>query len=163
MKNNLENESKEAIIEKVKNNQPIYLELPPKWRKDNDVAMALVQANFCYYEDLDIDVKKDSNIVKHVLEKNGGYLSFMPDEIKSSKDWVIFAMKESITALYYASEELQNDKELLYMLKQKEAKVSKVWKGWFDERMDVLKIYEDEIWMKENSEKTTKRTALKKF
>lgn len=159
----LENVSKSVIIEKVKANQALYLSLPLKWRKDSDVAMAVIKENAWFFDDLDSEVKNNSSIVKFTLEKNGSNLASMSDEIKNTKEWVMLAMKESVTALYYASDELQNDKELLDMLKQKEKEISKVWKDWLRERMDVLKIYEEEKWMQDNVEKTTKRTTLKKF
>ena len=73
------------------------------------------------------------------------------ETIRGNKDIVLKAVQQDGFSLIFATIDLQNDKELLLLLKNIKKDVLKVgfkiYVDWFDERMKVLEIYEDEEWM----------------
>ena len=78
------------------------------------------------------------------------------------REVVIAAMNSRLDALSHASEELQNDFELLSWLKTMK-NVPDNKKQWFEERMKVLEILEDEAWMKKNNLVAKQSVKPKKF
>lgn len=134
-----------------------------KLRDELDVVLKAIEVNVNNVVGASSNLLRNPIVIEKCLTKKGDSLGCFPLEIGAEEKWVNLAMKQDIFSLYYASLELQNDKNLLYALKEGVKKVPKSMKTWFMERMRVLEVYEDEAWMKENRPKAPLEHQVRKF
>lgn len=122
-----------------------------EYQVDKEYILRMIDNNPSYFKTLSDEWRADINIASFAIEKTPSLLSWSSEKIRGNKDIVLKAVQHDGFSLIFATIDLQNDKELLLLLKNRKKDVLKVgfqiYVDWFDERMKVLEIYEDEEWM----------------
>lgn len=133
-------------------------------KNDKVFMLSLLEKNIIAARYMAIELLDDKEIGLLVVKKKGHLLHYLSHELKADKEIVMQAVKKDVNALYNASWDLQNDKEVLLLFKErlKKQKINYGIRTWCEERLETLKIYEDEDIMKMDIE-FAKKAVVRKF
>lgn len=183
-------DDKEVVLSAVKKNGLVLRMASGNLKNDRDVVLAALNEDGNALKYVSSDLKQDLEIVKVAVNNNGEALVYAPENLRNNEEIVLLAIKKSAYALNYASERLKNDKEfaikamsenvcaimhmskwvqdekgVLELLKKNKNKVFELdeWKEFFNEKMKVLEILEEEEWMRNNVQKSEFSVKKRKF
>lgn len=137
-------------------------------RNDKDKMLCLLNLHknsgnsLSYFSE---SLQNDKDIVFLSVKKFPKSFKHASDNLKNDIEMVLFAIQKDILLLHEASEELQNNLHFLQILKNNlsQEKLPFSLQGWYDERMRILEILEDEQWMHNNISHPTTLAKAKKF
>lgn len=116
------------------------------------------------------DFQKDKEFVLKFVKADGFSLFYANAELKQDKEIVLEAVRQNPLSLYFADTELQNDIDYLKMLKNVKMETQNLFvpykteiNNWYEEKMKILAILEDEEWMKENNPQASSKHKTRKF
>lgn len=134
---------------------------------DKEYILLMIKNNPSYFRTLPDEWRADKDIVSFAIEKDPSSLCFTSEEFRGDKEFVLMAVQKDGFCLLFATIELQNDKELLLILRNKKQDVLNVgpnhYLEWFNERMRILEIYENDEWMKNNIPQSPLKHKPRKF
>lgn len=142
--------------------------LSPRLTKNRNIVLTAVNqdgASLVYASD---DFRDDKEIAILSLRDRWSSYTYLSPRLQNDKEIITLALNHYPYLLSTLSEEHQNDKDLLLILREKTtakhlSKTTPNYNRWFEERMNVLSIMEDEKWMKENIEPVKKSIMTRKF
>lgn len=106
-------------------------------------------------------LKDDKEFTLAFLKKDGLCLESVSLRLSDDYDIVQAAVNQHPLSLFHASERLQNHIDFLSVIK--DLPVPPNYEPWYNERMKILAILEDEQWMRENSPVSTTQYKKRKF
>lgn len=157
--------NKERIIKNIKSFQGL-LQFKEDWipfTGDKEFVIAMVQKNGLLLQKAADELKNDKDVVIEALKESGWALKFVSPELKNNKEIVVMATMIKKHVLQHASEEMQNDRELLLELEKTKDNIPPIYKPWFNERMMVLDILNEDYSMRESIKMSEKKAINKKF
>lgn len=139
---------------------PIYMVYASKELKDDkEFVLQAIEAGCCSMHQISERLSNDRELAMRCVEINGLDLWALNEKFKDDREIVAAAIKHNVDGLRYASERLQNEMEFLLLLRG-----SSFLKGkWYEEKMKVLEILEEEAWMQENRPQCSPMVRPKKF
>ena len=171
LENEVKNLSEDELLKKIKEKFGAeiddFLVIMKSWKDNKKVVLELIKITNPAFviAFMKPEFKEDKYVVNALLKKNAEFLEDVAEKWKADKKTVLKVMKSDALALRYASEDLQNDKELLMILKDKVNGLSyKLHQKWYEERMYVLNILEqEELMKKEVNLLEFQKISVKKF
>lgn len=179
--------TKENVITQIKLFLQSFEDVQSQWSSDKDVMLELMKIDGSKFSKLPIHLKEDRDIIlasstnyPHILpilahqlrndkelvincvSQKGGLLTYASKELKNDKEVVETAMKNNLLSLVHASETLQINLDLLRLLNNNPPSYVSD-SPYYAERMEVLKILEEEAWMKENNPMASSTHKVRKF
>ena len=110
----IENEDeKEIVLKKVRENPQIYRTIDGKYRKDPDVALEAVIMDGLLLEFVSEKLKNEETIVKPALESNPMALKFASSLFKNDFNTVMYCVKRCGMSLQYASPNMRRNPEIV--------------------------------------------------
>lgn len=106
-------ETKEKILQVVKEDGISLQSVSDQWKDDLDVVIQAVKqdGNALYYASE--KMKKNREVVIEAIKQNGSSLQFAPEEFRNDKEIVSLAVKNDGLSLKYSSLDFRSDKELV--------------------------------------------------
>lgn len=153
---------KDVVLAAINTNPFMLVYASLELQNDKELVVNVINKNGLLIDYASDEIKADKEMVLLSIKQNGNALLFADKKMQSNREVVIAAMNSRLDALSHASEELQNDFELLSWLKTVK-NVPDNKKQWFEERMKVLEILEDEAWMTKNNLVAKQSVKPKKF
>lgn len=186
IKMNVSNMKKETVLRHLKKGRLTFNDIQYIWSNDKELMMESIKQSSHHFYYISEELKDDKDVASLALESNIYVFSHVSERLREDKDLVLRVISQDVMLLKYASEDLQNEIEFLRMLRDtkhwlndndllKEMKritpFQTQWeracyenqKTWYQRRMDVLNILEDDIQMRKNICFSNKKTLGKKF
>lgn len=110
-------------------------------------------------------LQNDKEMALIAVSMPGKAFFYIHEKFKNDKDVLLVALKKDMISLFYASDDLQNDIDLLTLLKNNYTNYTKTepYLSWYNTRMQILDILEDEQWMRTHVLLSTTTTSPPKF
>jgi len=134
----IENEDeKEDVLKKVRENPQIYKTIDGKYRKDPDVALEAMIMDGLLLEYVSEKLKNEETIVKPALESNPMALKFASNLFKNDFNTVMYCVKRCGISLQYASPNMRrNPKIVLEAVRQDGLAIEFADSGLFEDKQN---------------------------
>lgn len=159
-------DDRELVLFALSKNLSSFDLISQRLKNDKDIVLYVVKSNGMKLSFLEnLPLHHDREIILTAINQDGRALKYAPPVFQDDKEIVLSAINNKIFSLKYASDRLQNDKELLRILKDKVKNASNhsIHQKWYEARMVVLQIYEEEEWMMEHGSKHLSHHKTRKF
>lgn len=173
---------KETVLRHFRDKNLTFNDIKDMWENDKELMMEAIRQSSNHFYYIGESLKDDKELALLALESNIYVFSNISDRLREDKELVLDVISKDVMLLKYASEELQNNLDFLRILRENDHWLKNVeklkilhlqtkWeqesyrkqKAWFEERMNVLNILEDDIQMRESVPEAPIRKDIKKF
>lgn len=142
------NKEQQTLLQKVKNNEIIYSQLPILYQTEDFIEHAL-NVNIDFFDTLPLDMKNDINFISSILDQTRQdhyvhILKYVDSEITNDPKVMINLCKICTQSCVYLSERLKNDKEYIKQLLKSNSLCFKYISSAFQDDKDLAKIVVDD-------------------